>query len=184
MTIGPVAYKGGLLSEGFCIKLTRPSYSPSKMPKPLLFKSIRIDKGTVWGRKHQTLGPLGTGVSLPSAIDLRPKLDSAKIEVYNQVQFDFKRSSLTAHSISDATGPCHNRETSIPAQPMQSVPHGDMRNPWLILGSCLLDFLCTIMSGASKEPRPKIPARISVMGADRSPLMVFALSIHGLTTRK
>jgi C1A family cysteine protease len=64
------------------------------MPHPS-FKSIQVDKGTVWGRLHQTLSQLGKNTQLPGAVDLRSKFHNAGIEVYNQGNLN----SCTANAI-------------------------------------------------------------------------------------
>ena len=90
---------------------------------------------------------------------------------------------FTMHIISNTTG-YDNRGTSIHAQPMHSVPHGDTHKPSSILALRHLDFSCTITNGRLKEPRLKIPARLSAMDVDRLSRLAFAPSICGLTMRE
>lgn len=72
-----------------------PPHIPHLFTNMIHFFSISIDKGTIWDRVHQTLADLGQEISLPSHVDLRPKLDEAGIEVYTQGQLN----SCTANAI-------------------------------------------------------------------------------------
>lgn len=80
-TIG--VYKAAAFSPAACG--LRLSFSPLPNMFPHFFQSIAYDRGTRWGRKHQTYDDLGIDRELPERVDLRDRVDNDGIEVYDQV---------------------------------------------------------------------------------------------------
>ena len=146
---------------------------------PRFFRSIAYDRGTRWGRKHQTLSGLGRDLHLPSHVDLRDALEMEGIAVYDQVRPSFE--SFIYHIMIDL---CRNRASSNHARRMRSVLHGSTRKPRSIQSFVHLDFSCTTMNASCKAIRTKIAVQVSALDASRSNCTAFAPRMCGLITQK